>query len=204
MTLVLENRLKNLLGLTDTELEGLRDQFLSVPLPHLQYGYQKTPLTWEQLKEIILVEKNLAKLSRSSSQQREYEIFRLCLTFKYRSVLDYILISKFHFDKKLAEDGRWHAVPCLKDAAEMRQVLVLNDFPYFTEHGIVHHILWKTKESILPQDIDRAKEKIRSQMNVEDALYWINPPHLQSLPDIEHVHILSRLQTDYPHNNQNE
>ena len=198
MTLALEGRLKKLLGLTDADLEDLRGQFQSIPLPKLQYGYQQSPLSWEQLKDLILVEKNLAKLSRSSSQQREYEIFRFCLRVKYQSVLDYILISKFHFDKKLNEDGRWQAVPSLNDATETCQVLVLNDFPYFTANGIIHHILWKTKEAILPQDIDQAKEKIRSQMKAVDSLHWINPPHLQSLPDIDHVHILSRLETDNP------
>lgn len=197
MTQVLEDRLKQLLGLTEKDLEDIRDEFPSIPLPNLQYGYQTAPLTWERLKEIILVEQNLAKLSRSESQQREYEIFRFCLRLKYQSVLDYVLISKFHFDKKLGEDGRWNAFPSLAgDATEMCTVLALNDFPYCTEDDIVHHILWKTKESILPQEIEQAKEEIRNQMNAIYSLHWINPPHLQSLPDIDHVHILSRLPTD--------
>jgi hypothetical protein len=196
MTSILEDRLKKLLGLSEQDLQDLRDQFRSIPLPKLQYGYQRTPLTWEQLQDIILVENNLAKLSRSSSQQREYEIFRFCLIHIYASALDYILISKFQFDKKRGEDGRWQAVPSLQESTETRQVLVLNDFPYFTEDGIVHHILWKLKGSILPVEIEEAKKNIQSQMNAVDSLHWINPPHLQSLPDIEHVHILSRLQTD--------
>ena len=196
MTSILEDRLQKLLGLSEQDLQDLRDQFRSIPLPKLQYGYQRTPLTWDQLQDIILVENNLAKLSRSSSQQREYEIFRFCLIQIYASALDYILISKFQFDKKRGEDGRWQAVPSLQESTETRQVLVLNDFPYFTEDGIVHHILWKLKGSILPAEIEEAKKNIQSQMNAVDSLHWINPPHLQSLPDIEHVHILSRLQTD--------
>jgi hypothetical protein len=76
------------------------------------------------------------------------------------------LISKFHFDKKLGEDGWRQAVPSLQDAS---QVLVLNDFPYFTEDGVVHHILWKLKESTLPDEIDQAKKNICSHMNDVDS-----------------------------------
>ncbi len=191
MTESLEQRLKDL-GLS--AIDG--NKRLSIELPVLKYGYRKQPLTWEQLQTIILVENNLAKLSRSSDQQRDYEIFRCCLKQEYQSVLDYVLITKFGMEKIPGNDGRCQAYPLLKDIAETKIVLVPNDFPYFMDKGITHFILWKTRETVLPRDIEDAKKELGKRMKVLDFLHWINPPHLQSLPDIDHVHILCRLENE--------
>lgn len=191
----LENRLKDL-GLTIADFNDIRDQRLSIELPALKYGYQETPLAWEQLRTIIIVEKEFDKLSRSSDQQRDYEVFRYWLKQKYQSVLDYILVAKFRFDKRKGDDSRWYAYPSLKETAETQTKLVPNDFPYSMEKGIVHYVLWKTKQSVLQQDIEEAKKELGKRMKVIDTLHWINPPHLQSLPEIDHVHILCLLEDD--------
>jgi len=189
----LRERLKDL-GLDVAEFDDLQVELSSLPLPTLKYGYTDAPWTWEQLQELILVEQDLAKLSRSAEQQREYEIFRYCLKRQYESVLDHILISKFDFERRKTKEGRWQAYPSLKDSTTVQTRLVLNDFPYCMPDGIVHYIFWKTKESVTPKDIENAKLELRRQRKVADTLHWINPPHLQSLPDIDHVHILCKLE----------
>lgn len=186
------------LGLDVSAFDEIGDDFSTIALPTLNYGFAASPFTWEQLQHIILVEKDLAKLSRSLDQQREYEIFRYFLKKQYQSVLDYILIAKFDFEKKWhpqEHDGRWQAHPPLKEYTETRTVLIPNDFPYCIAEDIVHYILWKTKEAVTPQDIEKAKQELKLKMRVIDAVHWINPPHLQSLPDIDHAHILCRLET---------
>jgi hypothetical protein len=60
-------------------------------------------------------------------------------------------------------------------------------------------------------DIAQAKEDVKQELElsggedsengqavVVDCLHWINPPHLKSLPDIDHVHILCLLQQRHP------
>lgn len=166
-----------------------------ISLPVLKFGYRSERFQWDELREIIEgVDKDLAKLSRSKSQQREYEVFRYHLRRQYKSVIDYILISKLGFEKaKHQEDGLWQATPQLKDFDQVRKVLAPNDFPYYMAHGILHYVLWKTKENINDEDVIGAREDLHRMMDLEDTLYWVNPPHLKSLPEIDHVHFLCLL-----------
>ena len=184
------------LGLEFPDFDERLDELNSIKLPDLKYGYPKSPLTWEQLKTIILIEQDLAKLARSSAQQRSYEMFRYCLKREFASMLDYILITKFEdFTRRrgIGEDRRWYAFPHIKDYLKVETKLVENDFPYYMSDGILHFVLWKTNEPIHPLDIDKAKAELGRVMPVLDTLHWVNPPHLQSLPEIDHVHILCRL-----------
>lgn len=182
-------------GLQVSDFDVISKYLSSIQLPVLEYGYPTNPYTWKQLQTIILLEKDLAKLARSRSQQREYEIFQYCLKREYASVLDYILVTKFGLERRVSDgDGRARAFPPLKDFFEVKKVLVENDFPYFNEDGIYHFLLWKINEKVLPCDIVEAKESLRRKLEVVDTLHWINPPHLQSILDIEHVHILCRVE----------
>jgi hypothetical protein len=92
-----------------------------------------------------------------------------------------------------------------------KTIVVRNDFPYYTAENIHHYVLWKLHGICSDDDIAQAKEDVKHELEggavednenghavvvvVVDCLHWINPPHLKSLPDIEHVHILCLLQT---------
>lgn len=168
---------------------------VSVSLPKLKYGYRTTPLTWSELHDIIEKEKDFEKLSRNEAQQREYEIFRSQWKYRYKSIIDYILCTKFNFGKQL-EDSLWQACPQLNDTSEVRKVLVPNDFPYYTASNIVHYILWKTKMDINHQEIVDAREELFDLLEAIDILHWVNPPNVQSLPEIDHVHFLCLLKSN--------
>ena len=68
-----------------------------------------------------------------------------------------------------------------------------NDFPYYMEDGIEHWILWKLGDSCDDRDIDEAKKELRKKNKFMEFLHWVNPPHLKSLPAVDHIHILGRL-----------
>lgn len=193
--------------------------------------------TWDQLKHIIMTEKDLALLRRSKEQQVEYEEFRSQLRQNWKSVLDYILCTKFHWDQERCchpnitqnnnisstttnKGGLWQAIPpSSNDISKAPQmVLYLNDFPYFMDHNIDHWILWKldwnadhpnnnnhdasSKTTITNDEIEEAKLNLCQQnTNVIETLHWINPPHLKSLPEIDHVHILTLSTTTCKENN---
>jgi hypothetical protein len=98
------------------------------------------------------------------------------------------------------------------DAAQLK--LCLNDFPYYFATGIEHFVLWKLGGEVTPDEITNAKlellrasqlwatmndlspefkDKHGSEKVINDhriLLSWKNPPHLKSLPGIDHVHIL--------------
>jgi hypothetical protein len=111
------------------------------------------------------------------------------------------LHSKFGYPKRFnATTERWEAYPptttktttsSLQQQEPTTIVLVPNDFPYNVEAGIEHWVLWKLLGSIEEGEVDKAKADLENRMgDVLDMIHWENPPHLKSLPDIDHVHIL--------------
>ena len=184
--------------MTASEIRNLPNLH-EVEIPKREYGYASEPLTWPELVQIIDTEKDLAKLSRSVEQQRVYMVYRDELLKEWKSVYDHILVSKFDFEKHLIEnteqDGRnatlWEAYPPLSEVKEIKKELLPNDFPYYFADGIEHWCLWKLCEDVDDGEIEQAKRDLEEMHgDVVDFLSWRNPPHLKSLPDIDHIHIL--------------
>jgi Protein of unknown function (DUF3605) len=168
------------------------DEGKRIKLPELEYGYRTEPMDWAELRTFIVVENCLAKLSRSVEQQRDYEVYKRDLQRHWKSVYDHILCHKFNFERRVdAEDDRYYAHPPLSEVRETRKTVVRNDFPYYMTPGIEHWVLWKLTAKCTEAEIDEAKKEISQELgDVVDFMHWINPPHLKSLPDIDHVHIL--------------
>ena len=176
---------------------------LSVTLPKLKYGYRTTKATFEELHQIITVEHNVAKLTRSEQQQYAYEVFMYHMKEQYVSTVDYILISKFGFDAVKDEENvdccpkqttptKYKADPsCHAGASNV--LLVRNDFPYYCDDSIVHYVLWKIPNKITSEDMDRARHTLRTEMKAIEILHWENPPNIQSIAAIDHVHYLCRV-----------
>ena len=175
-----------------------------IEIPPRKYGYRTEPFSWQELQKIIVQEQNLARLSRSVEQEEVYQLYRHDLLQEYSSVYDHILHSKFGFPKSWnTAMERWET-PRPKDSISKQEqdvkkavVLAPNDFPYFTEPGIEHWVLWKLYSKVSESDIVQAKQELMKQLgNVVDSIHWENPPHLKSLPDIDHVHILVQRKDD--------
>lgn len=165
-----------------------------IPLPEIPYGYRTTKISWEELVNIVTVQKDLAKLSRSADQQREYEIYKKNLLDSWKTVGDYVLCDKFPnvFDARIQPNGKKLAHPALSSVQTCHQRLVQNDFPYYTEPDIEHWVLWKIGgDPIDEADVLKAKAKLQ---HCSDVLHWINPTYLQSLPELDHAHLLGRNQ----------
>lgn len=87
-----------------------------------------------------------------------------------------------------------------KKAAGERRRLVwrLNDFPYYYEPGIEHHLLWCT-EPLDVAEVDRlARERFGGEEEEEGRrpqrqhLVFVNPAPLQSVLAVWHAHVLVR------------
>ena len=162
-----------------------------ITLPVLKYGYRTSRITWEELK-IWIGKGDLDRLTRSEEQQLVYERFKRDLLSKWKSMLDYILCSKFpdHFQKQCDGDGKFEAVPSIEEATqgETSFALVPNDFPYYIDDHVCHHVYWKLGGRIADQEIEDTIRKLAP--NSQDVLYWVNPVRLQSIPELDHVHFL--------------
>lgn len=178
-----------------------------IQVPPRDYGYRIEPFVWPELIQIIEKEQNLAKLSRSIQQQKEYMIYQRELLKGWKSVYDYILVSKFGFEKRLIpnqerDDDRnaqlWEAYPPLDEVREVKKVLQQNDFPYYFADGIEHWCLWKLCEDVTDEEIEEAKRHLQElHGDILSYLSWRNPPHLKSLPDIDHIHILCLRESNF-------
>jgi len=180
----------------DTNNKNAEKDNDEIVLPKLKYGYRKTPMSWSEMQTFICVEQDLAKLARSEEQQRQYMIAMRDINSEYKTMYDFILHDKFGFDRKQDNEKKWQACLPSQPQTTPRTVLVPNDFPYSMAPGIHHYILWKWGGDVTPEEIDQAKldfknDNYSDHTKVIDVLHWINPPHLKSLPDIDHVHILT-------------
>jgi hypothetical protein len=196
-----------------TTITAQQDMEPPIILPVVKYGYRTTRYEWSELKQIILVEQNLDRLNRSVDQQMEYEVFKRQLAKTWKSVLDYVLCTKFDVPRCVdAETGLAYAYPIVVSSSQTsaatlpssQKIVVRNDFPYYTAEHIHHYVLWKLQGICSDDDIEQAEEDVKQKLEfdgesvVADCLHWINPPHLKSLPDIDHVHILCLLHQRQP------
>lgn len=68
--------------------------------------------------------------------------------------------------------------------------LVLNDFPYYFEENIEHWVYWKLGSTITESEINNTINSFSQDKKYLEISFWINPPHLKSLPDIDHIHFV--------------
>ena len=107
-----------------------------IVLPEREYGYASKPFTWPDLVEIIK-EPNLAKLSRSVEQQKDYIRYTRNMLKEWKTVYDHVLVSKFQLSKRQVpnpiKDGRnetlWEAYPPLSELLRGEKGSLSKRFP---------------------------------------------------------------------------
>jgi len=153
------------------------------------------PMSWTQVVDIIH-KQALHLLARSHDQEAEYQDHRDSLRKEWRHPIEFILHSKFGFDKRrIPESELWESSPSLHEITQTQVKLCPNDYPYYFEDGIEHWVLWKLMGNVTNDDIQLAKDELInlyaiSDKAVKDMVHWVNPHHLKSLPEIDHAHIL--------------
>ena len=210
-----------------------RDVEKRIRLPNLKYGYRTVPLEWEEI--VYAVQHDIALLSRSVTQQQDYEIYKRDLVMgrdnQWQSVLDHVLCTKFphifqpilvvatasdaaaaeeepplkdHCDDRQNDRRQRRAHPSLEEAlaalsteattTTTNTALRRNDFPYYMADGLEHWVLWKLGGPCSEKDVERAQQELVDQHDMDPnyMIHWVNPPNLQSLPAIDHVHIIGR------------
>lgn len=214
--------------------------------------FKTTKYTWEELIDIIRIQKDLSLLRRSYEQEEFYQSYREQIKSEWISIHDFILHTKFQFpktEKKIVtitkseeemkkkkkkrlviagmppcppEGYQWTTITTTtkvvaveEDQKEQKsgfkRIIARNDFPYYFPNHIEHWCVWKLaiggegeKDDngvITREDIEWAKKELRKQKTsnnsvIVDTLDWINPPHLKSLPSIDHAHIICLLEDE--------
>lgn len=158
-------------------------------------GFRQTPFPWDEIKMLVAT-KSYDKLFRSYEVQYEYEVFRRTMRKTWRSTVDFILCDKFKFEQRLDDETQlFQSYPqlCELDVeTETRKALVKNDFPYYCTEDAEHWVLWKLgREPCDKEDIALALQELEDRLGDTEAfVHWVNPPHLRSIPEVHHSHIL--------------
>ena len=70
---------------------------------------------------------------------------------------------------------------------------------YLIEESILHYILWagsKATLSHITEDIERIREYVPIHHHRHPLAWFVNPPHLQSVPTIAHAHVFLNMNGD--------
>jgi len=125
-------------------------------------------MNWDTLTSVI--ENNRwEQLKRNPATNYRYQYFKANVLKKYASLKDYMLENKI---------SKTHSM-----------CLLPNDFPYDVQNCISHCIAWHVSgEAPSLADYKSFVDKIFDPANF-DVLIWINPEHIQSVPDLSHCHV---------------
>jgi len=147
-------------------------------------------LTWQVVRAIV-AQHQLHCLRRSKTGLAAYRAYRKQITDEYDSMGDMVMERKLGYSTDInPASGKLKAVPPSPPVA--RTLFDSNDFPYYMDDGIEHHVLWIEGQPVTLELVRSLLHRHRDPA-LYDVLSFINPPHLQSIPSVGHAHVISRL-----------
>ncbi len=143
---------------------------------------------WGFLKRIVKRPEEIFLLGREPEDQRKYVEILSETKKKWRSASDLLKVDKFGF-AKIEISGLFASGDPPQDLKTLQ--IHRNDYPYNFGPSIDHYCLWKFGGPIKAKEIESAMNDLKSEGRYGKCIYWINPPHLKSIPDVDHAHILA-------------
>eukprot|EP00730_Choanoeca_flexa_P013786 TRINITY_DN5709_c0_g2_i1.p1 TRINITY_DN5709_c0_g2~~TRINITY_DN5709_c0_g2_i1.p1 ORF type:complete len:442 (+),score=70.40 TRINITY_DN5709_c0_g2_i1:63-1388(+) len=155
-----------------------------------ELGAAAEPLSWLAVKACV-AQKRFECLRRSEISLAAYRAFRKQTLESYDSMGDMVMEAKLGYPTEINPDtNKLRAVP--PDPVPNKLLFVPNDFPYYYEGGVEHHVLWVQGHKLTLDLVEQQLSRYRD-LSLYDLVYFINPPHLQTIPTVGHAHVLSRL-----------
>ncbi|KAI8339114.1 hypothetical protein BC941DRAFT_422118 [Chlamydoabsidia padenii] len=154
--------------------------------PHIDTAPSTTPIekgknndifTWEQVYHFVSTNQ-IKKIYRHPSVQNVYNQWIKETLATYGTIENYLLSTKLKF-------------PPPSSSNDPPAVIILpNDFPYSVEDGIKHILIW----SQVPLDPDYVEQILKEHYDMAtwEWVYWVNPPEIQSVKKLPHVHVFLR------------
>eukprot|EP01083_Nonionella_stella_P003233 9208_1 len=152
----------------------------------------KITYTWNELSDIIS-KGELGKLGRDERWQRKYANERKEYTKIFKDTGAMILIDRFKTAAQCVDKANndWR-LEAIVDENTQRMCWTVNDYPYRYFEGIEHNVLWylgddhheNTKKEMIPFIEHNVKPNYVYEI-------YLNPPHLKSVLELNHVHVVS-------------
>ncbi|GAB4822255.1 hypothetical protein N2152v2_009301 [Parachlorella kessleri] len=147
------------------------------------YGLRLTPITWEELRQILAdgSDEALATLGRSPQELKAYwEYTPQVINKQFVSVTDYLYCKVFSVPSQPGPDGRRVAVLPPDFNNLLRVVWRPNDFPYSFEPGMEHHNVWANR-SLSKEELQQV---IAENRRGYETQHYINPAATMSVPTV--------------------
>ncbi|KAJ1999064.1 hypothetical protein GGI04_004735 [Coemansia thaxteri] len=145
-------------------------------------GVNRT-FTWEEM-QLIGSARRFTLVGRITPDEITYQAHLDSIRKEHGSILNYMLqvrLADFLNDNKA------------------EYLVVPNDFPYAMPEDMVHYVAW-SKKGLFTGDLPsaEAKESIEACLDKlygagnYDWIWFINQPHLQTIPDVYHAHVIAK------------
>ncbi|ORX52665.1 hypothetical protein DM01DRAFT_1408004 [Hesseltinella vesiculosa] len=143
----------------------------------LSKEYPDEVFSWEQVYHFVQTNQ-IKRIHRHPSTQAVYQKWLDETLAKYGTIENYLLSTKL-----AAFDGP--ASP-----GDPSVILLPNDFPYSVERGIDHQLLW-SRTPLSPSFVESYLQS-HYDPSIWEWVYFVNPPEVQSVKKLPHVHIFLR------------
>ncbi|KAH3762525.1 hypothetical protein Pelo_5637 [Pelomyxa schiedti] len=160
------------------------------------------PFSWDRLSEIVGAGKT-ELLGREPAAQTQYVESMRGLKGTWKSVDDFILVKHFGWTQRnaastypspncgaaTAPTAVWeaHRPPEYDESTFVR--LSDNDYPYWVEDGIRHHVLWSGRHL---SEVEVDAELGRALGPGHDVMWFENKGDRKSIKRLHHVQVFSR------------
>jgi len=54
-----------------------------------------------------------------------------------------------------------------------------------------HYVLWSSRGVLTTEEIQEWRTRVSEDNGGCQTVFWVNPPHYKSIPEIEHIHIVT-------------
>lgn len=142
------------------------------------------PYSWETLSQNIKDGRLTIDLYRTREGDKAYQRNRAYVQQHYLSYADYIRIKYLNCEA-IAPTSQVPFIRSQETSHTLPYAMVPNSFPYHTQPGIHHYILWSMK-SHSPTQIESI---IRHTFGARPALWFVNEPCKRSVPQLWHAHV---------------
>jgi hypothetical protein len=143
--------------------------------------------TWEELEKIVQ-DGRLHLLVRSAEIQESYMLTKKQVLEEFESMEDYVKHRALGL--KMIPSPITGKLRHAKEEESKIIRLIPNDFPYDIESDVFHDVIW-SNFPMESEQVDELIAEMELKMN-RKCIYFVNPPHLQSIPQVFHVHVFSK------------
>jgi hypothetical protein len=146
-------------------------------------------LTFPEIQTLVH-QNQLAQLGRNPQQENLYQRRKKERENLWESLSDCILHDKFKLDYVISPSGKRIIPRPLPEWTNGLIRTVPNDFPYNFHDDVVHLVLWKIGDQVYENDVKSALHELKKTYLFNESCYFINPPHLKSILDVDHAHLI--------------